>query len=288
MEIATLQQIISQESRAGSGASDSPANTFISESNQGATNNPLTIPVITGENVRGNTPIGPWTSDNFYVYMNSINDAGRIVHFLLGGQMNSFPDHQGRPPEIQFHNRRGGIDCNTVVVPNNNVSYGPFYASLHFVRNPTSSAISFSYTNSTASKWQSGYDGAGAGILTPNATTYAGVTDFTWSSKYTYNSSTYIYNGTIAHTVQPGETIAIVTAHTFVDWTTFSNGGHWSKNFNPQYNNLWTGGLVPDYKLYAAYHQLRDRDSVSSTKTTGISGLVDIYNMAGASFGENV
>lgn len=287
MEIATLQQIISQESRAGSGASDSPANTFISESNQGSTNNPLTIPVITAESTRANTPVNGWGDNSFSTYLTYSNDVDLIVHYLLGGQVTAGYD-QGRPPEIQFHNKHGGIDCNNVLVANHQIAYPPFYCSLHFVRNPTSSAISFSYTNYTSSNWNSGYDGAGAAVLTPNATTYAGVTSFTKSTKYQYSGSTASYGGSISHTVQPGETIAIVTSGSFTYWTTFSNGGHWSKNFNPQYNNLWTGGLVPDYKLYAAHHQLRDRNSVSSTSTTGISGLVDIYNMAGASFGENV
>jgi hypothetical protein len=288
MELATLQQIISQETRAGSGASDSPANTFISESNQGSTNHPLTIPVITAESSRANTPTGGYSNAHgLHVYMNSKTATQPIVHFLLAGEMNPTQD-VGRPPEIQFHHKFGGIDCNSLITANNNTSYGPFYCSLHFVRNPTSSAISFNYTNYTSSYWSSGYDGAGAAVLHPDSTTYAGVTDFTWTNQYSYTGGTASYGGTIGSTVQPGQTIAIVTAGTFYHWTTITNGGHWTKNFNPQYNNLYTGGLVPDYKLYAAHHQLRDRDTITSTPTTGITGLAKVYNIAGTAFGENV
>jgi len=286
MEIATLQQIISQEGRASGGAGNSPANTFISESNQSG-NNPLTIPVITAESSRGCSPGNNWTSQhNAYCRMNSKAQVNPFVHFLLKGRMDD-NENLGRAPELMFHHRYGGTDCNSVLVANFNQSYLPFYCSLHFVRNPTSSAISFSYTNRTSSFYQSGYDGAGAVVLTPNATTYAGVTDFSYSNKYAYNGSTFEYNGTISHTVQPGETIAIVTAGTFYFWTTYTNGAHLTKVFNPNYNNLYTGGLVPDYKLYAAHHQLRDRDTVSSTPSTGLAGLASIYNMAGAAFGEN-
>ena len=286
MEIATLQQIISQEGRASGGAGSSPANTFISESNQSG-NNPLTIPVITAESSRGCSPGNGWTSQhNAYCLLNSKDRVNPFVHFLLKGRMDD-NENLGRAPELMFHHHYGGTDCNSVLVTNFNQSYLPFYCSLHFVRNPTSSAISFSYTNRVTSQWQSGYDGAGAAVLTPNATTYAGVTDFSYSNKYTYTGSTQDYTGTISHTVQPGETIAIVTAGSFYYWTTFSNGAHLTKTFNPKYNNLYTNGLVPDYKLYAAHHQLRDRDTVSSTPSTGLAGLASIYNMAGTAFGEN-
>ena len=116
MEIATLQQIISQESRAGSGGSSSPANTFISESNQGSTNHPLTIPVITAESARDNTPNGDWTtSPPTYTRLNSKANTQSIVHYLLAGQMDDGKD-VGRPPELQFHHKFGGIDCNSVLV----------------------------------------------------------------------------------------------------------------------------------------------------------------------------
>lgn len=286
MEIATLQQIISQEGRAAGGVGNSPANTFISEGPQTG-NNPLTIPVITAESSRGSSLANTWTTQHgVYVNLNSKNSMNPMVHFLLKGRMDN-NENVGRAPELMFHHRYGGTDCNSVLVTSVNTSYLPFYCSLHFVRNPTSSAISFSYTNYTSSYWQSGYDGAGAAVLTPNATTYAGVTDFSYSNKYSYSGSTSDYQGTISHTVQPGETIAIVTAGTFYYWTNFSNGAHLTKTFNPRYNNLYTSGLVPDYKLYAAHHQLRDRDTVSSTPSTGLSGLASIYNMAGAAFGEN-
>ena len=291
MEIANLQQIISQESRVGSGGGGI-SDTYVSSS----TTAPVVYPTLVAFNERANSAWGPNCDATTPTYNNQLNTrihsdayASPFLYHLLMGDFQTAGSTRATASETIYGTKAETGYSNTWLTSSNNTNYGPFMMSMFFVRNPTNTQISTSFTDYTSSYWQSGYDGAGRCMYTPNSHNYASVTNCAFSSKWSYTSTSTGHGAATNITVPANQTVCLMHAATAYYWTTFNNGGHWYVNYRPQTASMWSSGLVPDLKMHAAAEQLRDRDSISESlgEMDGSAILTKLYNMAGEAFGEN-
>ena len=291
MEIANLQQIISQESRAG-GASGGISDKYASAS----TTAPVVYPTLVAFNERSNSAHGPNFSSSTPTYGNVIYSqistdaaASPILYHLLMGDFQTVGGTRATASETIYGTKAETGYTNTWLVSNNQTSYGPFMMSLMFARNPTNTAITTAMTDYTSSYWSSGYDGSGRCMYTPNSHNYASVTNCAHSSLWTSTNSSYSFGINATVTVPANQTVALMHCATAMYWTSFSSGGHWYVNYRPQTATMWSSGLVPDLKMHAAAQQLRDTEIWPNGmgETNGTAILTKIYNMAGEAFGEN-
>lgn len=291
MEIANLQQIISQETRAG-GSGGGIADQYATAS----TTAPVVYPTLVAFNERANSPHGPNFSSTtplgtqFETKIQNEAAASPVVHHLLMGGLEYASSTRSTASETIYGTNTETSYVNTWLVSNNNTSWGPCMMSMFFVRNPTAADITTSFTDKNTSYWASGYDGSGRCMYTPNSTNYADVTSVNYASVWSSTSNSVGLQTTANFTVPAGKTVCLVHAHTAFNWTSFSSGGHWYTSYQPYTQSMWGSGLVPDLKMHAAAEQLRDRDAISSSlgETDGSAILAKLYNIAGEAFGENV
>jgi len=291
MEITNLQQIISQETRAG-GSSGGIADQYATAS----TTAPVVYPTLVAFNERANSPHGPNfeystpSGNNFYNTITGDANASPVVYHLLMGGLQNEAGTRSTASETIYGTTTETSYSNTWLTSSNNTSYGPFMMSMFFVRNPTAADITTSFTDKNSGYWSSGHDGSGRCMYTPNSTNYADVTSVGYSSLWSSTSSGGGIQTTANFTVPAGKTVCLVHSCNSSFWASFSSGGHWYINYQPRTTAMWTSGLVPDLKMHAAAEQLRDRDAISSSlgETNGSAILAKLYNIAGEAFGENV
>tara|TARA_B110000208_G_scaffold190748_1_gene255480 strand:- start:2207 stop:3082 length:876 start_codon:yes stop_codon:yes gene_type:complete len=291
MEIANLQQIISQEKRAG-GSTGGIADQYTTAS----TTAPVVYPTLVAFNERSNSPHGPNFSattpvgTGIYTRINNAGNASPIVYHLLMGGFETASGTRSTASETIYGTTVETSYTNTWLVSNQSTGYGPFMMSMFFVRNPTAADITTSFTDKNSSYWNSGYDGSGRCMYTPNSTNYADVTSVGYANIWNSSGSSTGLQSAANFTVPAGKTVCLMHACTAQYWTTFSNGGHWYTNYQPHTSQMWTSGLVPDLKMHAAAEQLRDRDAIGTSlgEADGSAILAKLYNIAGEAFGENV
>lgn len=259
---------------------------------------PYIIPTIYGINDRSNNEQATWSSGDFWttynVYMSQAADAERSCFVALGAyNYSAGPEMTYGPAKDPYGHRiefakgnRVGIANVGHQVPNNNTSYGPFGSRIMFVKNRGASAVSVTFYGSTSSYWSSGNDGSGMYIGEPNTSGYSGVTSLSWTRLAVYQSSTNQQNFSGSYTLQPGRSYVIVLTNTFIYWTTFPSGGHWSQG--NQFYNLSTtfanSNIVPDLKLT---HTAEVGGGTNRFSNAASNQFFNFWPLCGELFGEN-
>lgn len=314
MEIAILQALISQENRAGGGATGGVDSVLITEgthadagytSASSQRHDPVVFPYIWQIDDRGNSPSGDfnWTSTpDMRTYLASQAYSEGLLARLYHGQhftstTGTRHERVGQATQLHFlpSQRHGGVS-GTWLTSNNNTSYGPFWNCLMFMKNVSASTQTLDVNIHSASRWASGYDGAGGCFWMPNSSDYNAVSSVTWSAGYNYQGSTSNVSNNMSISVPAGRTVAVHHAHTLGYWTTFSSGGHWYYAFNPEFEgggNMGDGTATtsnpvfkPDLRMTLAFYQYRNyTETQGNGITTGSQFLVDAYKTCGAVFG---
>ena len=308
MEMAILQQLISQEKRAGTGGGGADvSSTFITEGNYdngSYTYSPvMAAPMLYATGYRSCWPSSgnsSHTTENLRTYSAAASYAEPIVSWLYmgghwGGGSNSTSSWNGTGSGVQCHfwSEEGEAFMKTFNVPNNSTSYGPIMAGVMFLRNVTTSTQTLSFTPSQASYWASGYDGAGVSAWVFNSDTLSTVTDADWSNLWSYTGSTTNTQSGCSISVPAGRTVAILFSQTMYYWTTYSNGGHWFYHMGVNWGSTFNSSspvFKADLRTTASFYSLRDMDSLDLSdhpySNNGKNILVKSANMAADYFGD--
>lgn len=308
MEIAVLQQLISQEARAGGGGGggNSTESRFITEgrfANGSETDQEVMgPPFLFATGYRHCWPShGKYTTQfGIRTYSQDVSYAEPMVSWLYqggnwGGGNNSSSSFDGLGSGlICYHtNERGDAFAKPFQVPDNSTSYGPIAIGIFFVRNTSTSAATFSYTQSMSSYWSSGYDGCGVSAFVFDNANLSSVTDVSFQNLWNYTGSTVGTQSGVSVNVPAGCTAAILCSQTMYYWTTYSSGGHWYYHFGFDWSSTFTGGnsvFRPDLRSTAAFWMLRDMDSLDLGdhiwSQNGKNILTKTANMAGEFFGD--
>ena len=308
MEMAILQQLISQEKRAGTGGGGADvSSTFITEGNY-ANGSYTDFPVLAAPMLYATGYRNCWpssgqsshTSENIRTYQAADSYAEPILSWLYmgghwGGGGNSASNWNGTGSGVQVHfwSEEGEAITKPFNVPNNNTSYGPMMAGLMFVRNITTSAQTLTFQSSQASYWSSGYDGVGVSAYVFNSDTLSTVTGVSWTNLYSYTGSSNVHNSGCSISVPAGRTVALLFSQTMHYWTTFSSGGHWLYHMGVDWGSTFDDSspkFAADLRTTASFYALRDMDSLSLSDhhyaNNGKNILVKSANMAADYFGD--
>ena len=307
MEIAVLQQLISQESRAGtSGGGGGVEGRFITEgrfaNGSYTTHEVMGPPVLYATGYRACWPSsGSYTSQyNDRTYISSQGYADANVSWLYqggnwGGGNNSGTNFDGLGSGlICEHTDEYGCNVSKPFnVPNNSTSYGPKLVGVFFVRNTSNSAATFSWSVAQASYWSSGYDGMGVSAYVFNNSALSAVSSTNFQNLWNYTGSTSGNNSSVSISVPAGCTAAILFAQTMYYWTSFSSGGHWFYHFGHSWGSMFSNAnatFKPDLRTTAAFWMLRDMDALDTGDNyyanNGSNIFVKSANMAAEYFGD--
>jgi len=307
MEIALLQQIISQEARAGGSSTSGVTSAYVTEGNFSA-GSYQGYPAIGPHSIyvtdyRGCNPsTGGFTSQisELRTYMGNTDYAKCCFDYLCnaGGERNNTSQatiyglNSGQRVHVGDEKSMGHEQ--PFMASNNDTSYGPIFIEAIFLRNRTTSSQTFSANHSGASYWASGYDGSGGYAFIYNNSALGSITNYSTQSLWSYTSSTTNTNRSFNITVPAGCTFVICSAHTMYYWTTFSNGGHWYYKSSWDWgSNFTSGNFIPDLRCTASMLSLRDRTELPSTTVAqpssagGNLSLLAIPKMAYNAYGDH-
>jgi hypothetical protein len=308
MEMAILQQLISQEKRAGTGGGLSGvSSTFITEGNYdngSYTDYPvLAAPMLYATGYRSCWPSSggsSHTSENIRTYAASQSYVEPIISWLYmgghwGGGGNSTSNWNGTGSGLQCHfwSEEGEAITKPFNVPNNSSSYGPIMAGVMFIRNIATSTQTLSFNASQAAYWSSGYDGSGVSAFVFNTDTLSTVTDCSWSNLWSYQGSTAETASSCSVNVPAGHTVALLFSQTMNYWTSFSSGGHWFYHLGVDWGSTFDNSnpdWAADLRTTAAFYSLRDMNRLDlgdhHYSNNGKNILVKSANMAADYFGD--
>lgn len=184
---------------------------------------------------------------------------------------------------------RMGTDHYQNAVGSHSTSYTPIMYGTVFVKNTTDAAITRTFYTRMSVEANSGYQYANVGYFTPNAATYGGVTDMTYTrvANQTGNDTNWTSGNSI--TVPAKTTVAVVLYNSCYYDTGIYNGhqvAYRQTCYNLQSFFTQAKDLVCDTKATLAYLTLKDGD-FSGAKATDYSDIVRFYNNIANVYGEN-
>lgn len=228
-----------------------------------ASRKPYTIPFFFGKqamynNWVNNTTSDPWTTANCRISNQASAEA--MFWCALGGYS------RGNGYSYSLQSEANGVvlyakhDVIDYFDNRTEYNYSTYSSEVHrmsrviFLRNfNPSSSQSMTWYHGGTTYWNQGSGGMGAGILTPNSSTYSGTTGMSFSNLWDYSNSTSNTNNSYTVTIPANTTIALIMGTSSYYYTNnYSWNWQWLHNYCYSLQSWSNNWIQPDMRLTLA------------------------------------